>query len=547
LILEHSSHNTTDTSLRGIELIRHAAQNKSTAFTKAERQELKLRGLLPYQSSTMSIQESRVLGNLRRKESNLEKYVFLSALQERNERLYFRVLINHIEEILPIIYTPTVGQACQEFAAIYTHPKGFYITPEDKGCIRSLLDNWPQEDIRVIVVTDGERILGLGDLGANGMGIPIGKLSLYVACAGIRPEQCLPITLDVGTNNDTLLQDSLYLGYPHKRLKGQAYFDLIEEFVLAVQDKYPKVLLQFEDFSTLNAFELLGKYRDRLLCFNDDIQGTAAVVLAGLYASTRITGIPFSQLRVMFLGAGSASTGIGDLMVQALIAEGLDEKEARLRLWFNNRQGLIVSSTENLHPHQLPYAHDHEPLDFLDAIKAIKPHVLIGATGNPGVFTEEIIQTMAELNERPTIFSLSNPTSRAECTAEQAYTYSDGRAVFASGSPFAAVTYKGKRFEPGQGNNAYIFPALGLGASAVQATQINDAMLLAAAKCLANLLSQEKLEKGGLYPSLTEIRQVSLEAAVAVAEKAFDSGFARIQRPDDLRAYLSNLMYDPSY
>ncbi len=360
-------------------------------------------------------------------------------------------MIDHIERILPLIYTPTVGEACREFSHIARDPKGFFITPDDRGRIRRILGNWPQQDIRVIVVTDGQRILGLGDLGANGMGIPIGKLALYTACAGIDPNACLPVTLDVGTNNEELRNDVLYLGYPRRRLEGKAYFDLVDEFVTAVQSRYPDALIQFEDFLTPNAYALLNKYRERVLCFNDDIQGTAAVALAGVYSSTRITGVPFRDLRIMFLGAGSAATGIADLMTAAFVDEGLGPDEARRRLWFVDVNGLVVKERTDLMAHNLPYAHDHRPLGFLEAIDAIRPHVLIGATGAPGTFTQAVIERMSEINERPVIFALSNPTSRAECTPEQAYAWSGGRAIFASGSPFAPVTYGGTDVPAGAG------------------------------------------------------------------------------------------------
>ena len=448
---------------------------------------------------------------------------------------------------MPLIYTPTVGQACKEFAHIFRDPKGFYINPDDKGDIRKILDNWPEDDIRVIVITDGQRILGLGDLGANGMGIPIGKLALYVACAGIQPSQCLPIMFDVGTNNQELLDDPLYLGYPHKRLEGDEYSELMAEFVDAIQDKFPKALLQFEDFLTPNAYQLLQDYRCKILSFNDDIQGTAAVTLSGVYASTRISGHNFEDLRIMFLGAGSAATGIGDLMVSAFKEAGLSKEDALKRLWFVDQEGLVVKSRDDLMVHNLPYAHEHEALDFVSAINEIKPHILIGATGAPGTFTQEVIEAMSALNERPAIFALSNPTSRAECTAEQAYEWSKGKAIFTSGSPFDAISYEGKTLKPGQGNNAYIFPGVGLGAIACEATHITDEMFLASARSLAELVSEEDLSTSTLYPPLKDIRNASLEIAVALAEKAYDQGIAQLARPSDLKQYIRDMMYDPSY
>ena len=533
--------------LRGSHLLDSGKHNKSTAFTLEEREALGLRGLLPYNVSGQDTHQNRALGNLRRKAYDIEKYIFLSALQDRNEKLFYRLVMDNIEEIMPLIYTPTVGQACKEFAHIYRRSQGFYITPDDKGQIREMLDNWHEPDVKVAVVTDGQRILGLGDLGSNGMGIPIGKLALYTACAGIHPQQCLPVMLDVGTNNEELLNDPLYLGYPHKRLEGQAYLDLVEEFVAALMDKYPDSLLQFEDFLTPNAYKLLDIYKDKILCFNDDIQGTAAVSLAGVLASSRITGRDFSDLRIMFLGAGSAATGIGDLMVSAFMDKGLSQEEAVKRLWFVDQHGIIVKSRDDLMTHNMPYAHDYEQLSFVDAIKAIKPHILIGATGAPGTFTQEVIETMSAINQRPAIFALSNPTSRAECTAEQAYEWSEGRAIFTSGSPFDAVEHKGITHQPGQGNNAYVFPGIGLGAIACQAKHIDDAMFLAAADALAHQVSQANLDAGTLYPPLSDIREVSLHIAVAVAEKAYATGLAQSKRPQDLTAHIKAMMYEPDY
>lgn len=537
----------TTTKKSGFYLIQNSATNKSTAFTAEERDELGIRGLLPYAKSTIDIQMKRALKNFREKSSDVDRYVFLRNLQDRSERLYYHLIIENIEEMLPIIYTPTVGIACKRFAHIFRKPRGFYINPEDNGHIRRMLDNWPTDDVKIIVVTDGQRILGLGDLGSNGMGIPIGKLSLYVACAGIRPEQCMPIMLDVGTNNEEYLNDPLYLGYPHHRIKGQQYLDLVEEFIVAVKDKFPEALIQFEDFLTPNAYSLLERYRDRILCFNDDIQGTAAVALAGVYASTRISNIAFKDLRVMFLGAGSAATGIGDLMVDAFMEEGLTYDDAVNRLYFVDKQGLIVKKRTDLFPHNLPYAHDVEQVQFVEAINTYKPHVLIGATGFPDTFTKDAIEAMSAINEHPTIFALSNPTSRAECTAEEAYRWSNGKAIFASGSPFAPVIHNKISKRPGQGNNAYIFPGVGLGAIAVRAKSINSAMFLASARSLARQVNEDDLDTGTLYPPMTRIREVSLTIAVAVAEAAYDSGLAQLERPDNLRDCIKSLMYEPRY
>ncbi|MFT5425657.1 MAG: malate dehydrogenase (oxaloacetate-decarboxylating)(NADP+) [Gammaproteobacteria bacterium] len=533
--------------LTGTSLLQNPRFNKGTAFTLQERVKYKLRGLLPKAVNTLKEQQARVLKSIRRKENDMERYIFLAALQARNETLYYRVVIDNIEELMPIIYTPTVGQACIEFGDIYREARGCYICTDDKGQVGEILDCWPEEDVRLIVVTDGERILGLGDLGANGMGIPIGKLALYCACAGIAPHQCLPVMLDVGTNNEKLLNDPLYLGIKKNRTTGDAYLSLVDEFIIEVQKKYPAVLIQFEDFLTPNAYKLLNIYRNKVLCFNDDIEGTAAVVLAGVYASTRISKLLFKDLRIMFLGAGSAATGIGDLIYAALREAGLYEKEARRRLWFSDSKGLIVKSRENLMSHILPYAHENEAMSFQDAIQKIKPHILIGATGSPGTFTCEIIESMSEINSRPAIFALSNPTSRAECTAEQAYTWSKGKAIFASGSPFSEVEYEGIKFVPGQGNNAYVFPGIGLGALACSAKLLTDEIFLVAAKTLSELVTDDDLNNGTIYPPLTSIREVSFEIAVAVAEKSYADGNARIERPDDLRKIIKESMYDPNY
>ncbi len=530
---------------RGFDLLRDKSLNRGMTFTRADRNRLGLQGLLPYRVSTEPQMIDRVMSNLDRAARDIDRYMLLSALQERNERLFYETVLEHIDRVMPLIYTPTVGEACKAFSHLAREPKGFFITPDDRGRIRRILGNWPQKDIRVVVVTDGQRILGLGDLGANGMGIPIGKLALYTACAGIPPSACLPVLIDVGTNNDELLKDDLYLGYPRKRLQGKAYFDLVDEFVTAVQARYPDALIQFEDFLTPNAYALLNKYRDRVLCFNDDIQGTAAVVLAGVYSSTRITKLNFKDLRIMFLGAGSAATGIADLMTTAFVDEGLSEAEAPQHLWFVDLHGLVVKSRTDLMAHNLPYAHDHRPLTFLEAIDAIKPHVLIGATGAPNTFTSDVVERMSRINPRPVIFALSNPTSRAECTAEQAYEWSRGKAIFASGSPFAPVTFEGQTFRPGQGNNAYVFPGIGLGAVACRARTLPDELFLAAARTLAESVRPSDLEHGALYPPLKDIRKISLAIATSVATSAYAMGLTRGRKPPNVRRAIEKLMYRP--
>jgi len=533
--------------LTGFQVLNSASLNKGTAFTEEERRRYKLRGLLPPAVCPPEIQMQRTLENLRRIPDDIGKYVFLTALQARNERLFYKVLINHIEEVMPLIYTPTVGLACKLYAHLFRRTRGLYVTCSDRGEVMEVLENWPYKDIRVIVVTDGERILGLGDLGTNGIGIPVGKLALYVACAGIPPSQCLPVMLDVGTNNEEFLSDPFYLGLRQRRLSGNAYLDFVDEFITATSQVFPRALIQFEDFLTPNAYSLLNKYRDNTFCFNDDIQGTAGVALAGVYASTRISGYNFRDLRIMFLGAGSAATGIADLMCVALQREGLSEQEARQRLWFVDIGGLVVRARKGLLPHNEPYMHDHEPLGFIDAIRDIKPQVLIGATGAPGTFTREVVGAMADINRFPAIFALSNPTSKAECTAAEAYEWSGGRAVFASGSPFGPVVYNGREIKPGQGNNVYIFPGVGLGALVSGANRITDDMFLVAARTLADMVSQDELEGGTIYPPLMKIRDVSTQIATAVGNYVFDNGLSVKTRPADIQQSIREYMYDPSY
>jgi len=528
-------------------LLKERRKNKSTAFSREERDRLGLRGLLPYAVSTQDMQVERVMTNIRRQDDDIERYIALNQLMHRNDRLYYRVIMENIEEVLPIIYTPTVGEACKEFSHIFSLPKGFTVTPEDKGKIGDMLKNWDYKDIKVIVITDGERILGLGDLGANGMGIPIGKLSLYTAFGGVDPGKCLPVMFDMGTNNKELRDQVLYLGYPEPRIKGKVYDELMDEFVTAIKKRYPNVLLQFEDFVTPNAYRLLKKYRKKILCFNDDIQGTAAVALAGIHASCRTTGKAFKDLNILFLGAGSAATGIADLTAIALMRAGLSEQEAHDRLNFCDIDGLMVSSRTNLMDHNLPYAIDKPDMDFLSAIHELKPDILIGATGAPGTFTKEVIEAMSEVNDIPVIFALSNPTHKAECTAEQAYQWSDGKAIFVSGSPFDPVEYKGQTYVPGQGNNAYIFPGLGLGLLVSKADFVHDDLLIAAAETLAAQLSEEELKTGTLYPSLRNIREVSHAIACAVADIVFEKKWTKKRRPSNMEDRIRKMMYDPRY
>jgi len=536
-------------ALYGTQLLANPLFNKGTAFTERERDALGLRGLLPPRVFTLEEQVQRSLIAVRRKSDALEKYIYLVNLQNRNEVLFYRLVMENIEEFVPIIYTPTVGQACLEYGNIFRRSRGLFISLRERGRIAEILRHWPQQGVRLIVVTDGERILGLGDLGALGMGIPVGKLALYTACAGVHPSYCLPITLDVGTDNAELQAGPAYIGMKEKRCRGEAYDSFIDEFVTAVGQVFPKALVQWEDFGNSNAFRVLNKYRSRLPSFNDDIQGTAAVALAGVIAALRVTRQKLVDQRLLFLGAGEAGTGIADLYVAAARAQGLSEAEARKRCWFVDSKGLVVKNRgDRLAEHKLHYAHDHAFIPTLaDAVKALKPTALIGVSGTPATFTKEIVESMTAMNERPIIFALSNPTSKAECTAEQAYTWSHGRAIFASGSPFAPVEIHGQRLVPGQGNNIYIFPGVGFGALACEAREVTDEMFLAAAQELAGLVTEQDLAIGRVYPSLTRVREVSLKIATRVAAMAYETGLAQAPRPADLEADLKERMFAPVY
>jgi malate dehydrogenase (oxaloacetate-decarboxylating)(NADP+) len=534
-------------SSQGLALLRDPLLNKGTAFTEEERDRLGLRGLLPPHVLTRAEQATRIMSNLRRLPNDLEKYVALNALHDRNEALFFRVVCDNIDEIQPLIYTPTVGLACQRFGHIFQRPRGLFISAADKGRIASLLDNWPYQ-AKLIVVTDGERILGLGDLGANGMGIPVGKLSLYTACAGIDPHLCLPVVLDVGTNNDTLLNDPYYIGLRQKRVTGTAYDAFIDEFITAARARFPDVLIQFEDFGNHSAFELLNRYRNKIATFNDDIQGTAAVALAGLFTALRVKGGKLSDQKILFLGAGEAAIGIADLVVSAMQAEGTSEQDARARIWLVDSRGLVVKDRAGLTDNKKRYAHAHQPVEnFPNAVMALKPTAIIGVAAVGGTFTPGILQTMAKLNERPIVFALSNPTSQAECSAEEAYRHTDGRALFACGSPYDPVTLGTQTFVPRQGNNSYIFPGVGLGVIASAARLVTDDMFMAAAKTLAGLVDEADLKQGSLYPALPRIREVSAAIATAVANVAFDANLAPGSRPKNMREFIAAQMYDARY
>jgi malate dehydrogenase (oxaloacetate-decarboxylating)(NADP+) len=539
---------TPGTLPAGMALLHDPTLNKGTAFTERERDALGLRGLLPPRVNTQAEQVQRVLENFRRKTSPLEKYINLAALHDRNETLFFRIVVDHPDEMMPIIYTPTVGLACQQFGHIFQRPRGLFVGIDDLGRVERLLRNWPQREIDMIVVTDGERILGLGDQGANGMGIPVGKLALYTACAGVDPKRCLPVVLDVGTNNPALLADPLYIGLPRERVRGPEYDALVDEFIAATQKVFPGVVVQFEDFANRNAFRLLAKWRDRICTFNDDIQGTAAVALAGVLSALRVTGGQLGEQTLLFMGAGEAATGIADLAVAAMVARGMDPAAARRRCWLFDSKGLVTASRAELAEHKKPYAHAHAgSARFADAVRSLRPTAIIGVAATAGTFTEEVVREMAAINVRPIVFALSNPTSQSECTAEQAYRWSEGRALFASGSPFDPVTLDGRSFVPRQGNNSYIFPGVGLGAIVTRARHVTDEMFMAAVQALCEQVTEQDLAQGSLYPPLASVRDVSAHIAAAVAAVAFDRGLATVPRPADLLAYVRSRMYEPVY
>ena len=532
----------------GYALLHNPRLNKGTAFTEAERRAWGLEGLLPPAVTTIDLQVARRHDEIARLDNDLQKYLVLSDLQARNETLFYAVLMSDPATYMPLVYTPTVGEACQKFGHIFRQPRGIYLPISARGRLKELLSNWPEKDVRFIVVTDGERILGLGDLGAGGMGIPLGKLSLYTACAGVPPQYCLPIVLDVGTNNQSLLEDQLYLGVRQERVRGDKYLAFVDEFVDAVEALYPKCCIQWEDFANINAVPILARYRDKICTFNDDIQGTAGIALAGILAALRLTGQKLTDQRFLFLGAGSAATGIAELISLAMARGGADLAEARRRNALFDVNGLLVTGRTDLADFQKPFAQDRAPVSsFVEAVKALQPTGIIGVSTVPKLFTREVIEAMASINQRPIIFPYSNPTSRSECTAEEAYRWSDGRAVFASGSPFPPVEIAGRRFVPGQGNNVYIFPAMGMAVFATEASRVTEEMFIVAAQAIAEQVSEENLSVGLIYPPQSHIFEASVHVAERIAAYIFDQGLARAPRPKDVEALIRAHVYRPVY
>ncbi|XP_033984641.1 NADP-dependent malic enzyme, mitochondrial [Trematomus bernacchii] len=539
------------TKKRGYDITRNPHLNKGMAFTLEERLQLGIHGLLPPCFLSQDVQVLRVMKSYETRINPLDKYILLMTLQDRNEKLFYRVLTSDIEEFMPIVYTPTVGLACQQYGLAFRRPRGLFITIHDKGHIATVLNSWPEEDIKAVVVTDGERILGLGDLGGYGMGIPVGKLALYTACGGVKPQQCLPVLLDVGTNNQALLDDPLYIGLKHKRIRGKEYDELVDEFMQAVTDKYGmSCLIQFEDFANINAFRILNKYRNRYCTFNDDIQGTASVAVAGILSALKITKNTLLDHTVVFQGAGEAALGIAHLLLMAMAKEGVSREEAAKRIWMVDSRGLIVKGRGNLNHEKLEFAHDHPHIKTLEeVVEIVKPTAIIGVAAIPGAFTEKIIKGMASFNERPIIFALSNPTSKAECTAEQCYNLTEGRGIFASGSPFDKVTLAdGRSFIPGQGNNAYVFPGVALGVIACGVRHISDDIFLTTAEAISEMVTEENLAEGRLYPPLSTIREVSFKIAVKIVNYAYKNNMASLYpEPIDKEAFVLSHIYSPDY
>ncbi len=538
----------TSIAKHGFELLHDPSLNKSTAFTEGEKQAFGLVGLVPDVTETQELQLQRVMMQLGQKHTDLDRYIYLNNLLDHNETLFYRTVMSDPTRFLPIVYDPTIGEACLTYGHIYRQPRGMYLSITRRGKVKETLKNWPQKDVRFICVTDGGRILGLGDLGANGAPIPIGKLQLYTACAGVPPQYLLPMYLDAGTNNEQYLHDPLYLGMRKTRPATADLYSFVDEFVEAVQEVFPKCCIHFEDWTGADAVHLLKRYRDKYCVYNDDVQGTAGITLAGMVNATKIKGTKLKDEKYLFLGAGSAGIGLADLLCSALVAQGMSLKEAQSRVYMFDINGLLVASRTDLLDFQKPYAHQHPPTrDFVAAIESIKPTTIIGVSTIGGAFTHKVVETMARINERPVILALSNPTEHAECTAEQAYTWSKGKAIYAAGVQFPPVHYNGQTFLPGQANNFYIFPAIGMAIFATQAKRVTDEMFIEAGQAVADQVPSELLKEGLLYPLQSNILEAEIQTAARVAKLAFDSNLATVPRPTDMIAFIRKYVYKPEY
>jgi malate dehydrogenase (oxaloacetate-decarboxylating)(NADP+) len=539
---------TTSNGKRGIDLLHDPELNKSTAFTEAEKQALGIIGLLPDVTETEDLQLSRVMMQLGHKTTDLDRYIYLVNLLDHDETLFYRTVMSDPARFLPIVYDPTIGEACLKFGHIYRGPRGMYLSITRRGKVKEILKNWPQKDVRFICVTDGGRILGLGDLGANGAGIPIGKLQLYTACAGVPPQYLLPMYLDAGTNNEQYLHDPLYLGMRKTRPPTEELYSFVDEFMDAVQDVFPKCCVHFEDWTGKDAVHLLERYRDKYCVYNDDVQGTAGITLAGMINAAKLKGKKLKDEKYLFLGAGSAGIGLANLLCSALVQQGMTLQEAQAHVYMFDVNGLLESTRTDLFDFQRPYAHKHAPTrDFVAAIESIKPTTIIGVSTVGGAFTQKVVEAMSRINERPVILALSNPTDHAECTAEQAYTWSKGKAIYAAGVQFAPVTYNGQTFLPGQANNFYIFPAVGMAIYATQAKRVTDEMFIEAGQAVADQVPAELLKQGMLYPLQSDILETEIQTAARVAKLVFDSGLARVERPGDMVSFIRKQVYKPDY
>jgi len=538
----------TTSAKRGIDLLEDASLNKSTAFTEGEKEALGLVGLVPDVTETEDMQLQRVLLQLAQKPTDLERYIYLINLLDHNETLFYRTVMSDPVRFLPIVYDPTIGEACLKFGHIYRQARGMYLSMARRGKVKEVLQNWPQKDIRFICVTDGGRILGLGDLGANGMGIPIGKLQLYTACAGVPPQYLLPMYLDAGTNNEQYLHDPLYMGMRKTRPRTEELYSFVDEFMEAVQEVFPKCCVHFEDWTGVDAVHLLQRYRDKYCVYNDDVQGTAGIVLAGMINAAKVKGTKLSDEKYLFLGAGSAGIGLADLLCSAMVQEGLALKDAQKHVYMFDINGLLETTRSDLVDFQKPYAHKHAPTrDFVAAIESIKPTTIIGVSTVGGTFTQKVIEAMSRINEHPVVLALSNPTEHAECTPEQAYTWSNGKAIYAAGVQFPPVHFKGQTFLPGQANNFYIFPAIGMAVFATQASRVTDEMFIEAARAVADQVPSDLLKQGLLYPLQSNILETEIQTAARIAKLVFDSGLARVVRPADIVSFIRNLVYKPDY